>query len=67
MFTFVTFGWLSSCQTATSCLKDARSVAVSVSDAKPSSPQSNSFTIYVIKEKELAKHMKIKVVLLIIW
>jgi hypothetical protein len=23
--------------------------------------------IYVIKEKELAKHMKIKVVLLIIW
>lgn len=44
-FTFVTFGWSSLCQTATSCLNDARRAAASAEVAMPSSPQSNTFTI----------------------
>ena len=44
ILTLVTLGWLSLCQTATSCLNDVRKAAVSASVAKPSSPQSNSFT-----------------------
>jgi hypothetical protein len=50
ILTLVTLGWLSLCQTATSCLNDVRKAAVSDSVAKPSSPQSNSFTAYNMKK-----------------
>lgn len=42
--TFVTLGWSSLCQTATSCVKAALREAISASDLWPSSPQSRSLT-----------------------
>lgn len=43
--TFVTLGWSSLCQTATSCVKAALREAISASDLWPSSPQSRSLTV----------------------
>ena len=44
VLTLVTFGWSSLCHTATSWRKEVRRFAVSAAVARPSSPQSNTFT-----------------------